>query len=253
MIINMHEHPGPGAEENQEQYGIDVSVLLPVGEAAQQKAIVQAAAYPDRFVPFIWPGYAEEWTDAADAVKHYAAEHGCRGVKFQPLLQHGFPTDERLYPMYEVCRGMGLIVLWHCGTVGFREEFGRPHLARYANSAVGVDQVAADFPELKLVISHLGGDFIYEACVIAGKHGNVYVDTAYLPWFAPRMFPPTTPQAMIEHAARVAGPDRVLYACEGLPPDAVRETGLDEETQAAVLGGNAARLLGIADKGVASG
>ncbi len=243
MIINMHEHPGAGAAENQEQYGIDVSVLLPVGEAAQQTAIEQAAAHPDRFVPFIWPGHAEEWGDAADTVRHYASEHDCRGVKFQPLLQHGFPTDERLYAMYEICETMGLIVLWHCGTVGFREEFGRPHLARYANSAVGVDQVAADFPELKLVISHLGGDFIYEACVIVAKHENVYLDTAYLAWFAPRMFPRTTPPAMIEHAVRVAGPDRVLYACEGLAPGVIRETDLDEQTQAAVLGGNAARLL----------
>jgi predicted TIM-barrel fold metal-dependent hydrolase len=246
MIINMHEHPGPGAEENQERYGIDLSALLPVGEAAQQRAVEQAAAYPDRFVPFIWPGYAEEWSGAADAVKHYAAEHGCRGVKFQPLLQHGFPTDERLYPMYELCQARELIVLWHCGTVGFREEFGRPHLARYANSAVGLDRVAADFPALKLVISHLGGNFIHEACVIAGKHENIHLDTAYLPWFAPRMFPPTTPQAMMEHAVRVAGADRVLYACEGLSPSVVRETTLDDETQTAVLGGNAARLLGIA-------
>jgi len=37
MIINMHEHPGPAAEEHQARYGIDVSVLLPVGDAAQHR------------------------------------------------------------------------------------------------------------------------------------------------------------------------------------------------------------------------
>lgn len=244
MIINMHEHPGPAAEEHQARYGIDVSVLLPVGDAAQRTAIEQTKQHPDRFVPFIWPGYAEKWDTAADTVERYAAEHGCRGAKFQPLLQHGFPTDERLYPMYEVCQAKGLIVLWHCGTVGFREEFGRPHLARYANSAVGVDQVAADFPELDLVISHLGGNYLYEACVIAAKHENVYLDTAYLTWYAPRMFPSTTPEAMIEHAVCVAGADRVLYAYEGVEPEVIRKANLDEDTQRAVFGGNAARLLG---------
>lgn len=245
MIVNMHEHPGRHAEEHQAEEGIDVSVLLPVGEEAQRTAVEQGKTHPDRFIPFIWPGYAEQWDNAAKTVKRHAEEFGCRGVKFQPLLQHGFADDERLCPMYEVCLEKGLIVVWHCGTVGFREEFGRPHLARYANSALGVDQVAADFPDLELVIAHLGGNFIYEACVVAEKHENVYLDTAYLTWYAPRMFPPTTPAAMIKHAVRVAGADRVLYAYEGVSPDVVRETSLDEETQATVLGGNAARLLGL--------
>ena len=166
-------------------------------------------------------------------------------MKFQPLLQHGVPDDERLYPMYEACLELDLIVVWHCGTVGFREEFGRPHLARFGDSAAGVDQIAADFPDLTIVICHLGGNFIYEACVVAGKHENVYLDTAYLEWFAPRMFPPTTPEAMIEHAVRVAGADRVLYGYEGVEPKVVGRTDLDADTQAAVLGGNAARLLGL--------
>jgi predicted TIM-barrel fold metal-dependent hydrolase len=248
MIINFHEHPA-GAEQNQAAHGIDCSVLLPVGEAAQQKAVEMAAASPERFVPFIWTGYAEAWDTAAETVKRYHQEHGCRGVKFQSLLQHGLPDDERLRPMYAYCQDEGLIVLWHCGTVGFRQEFGRPHLARYANSAVGVDQVAADFPELRLVIAHLGGNFIYEACVIAAKHEHIYLDTAYLGFYAPRMFPPSTPTAMIEHAVNVAGADRVMYACEGVPPSAVREANLDEETKTAVLGGNAAKLLKLSTRG----
>jgi len=245
VIINAHEHPGVNAEKHQKQYGIDVSVLLPVGDEAQAKAVEMAAAEPSRYVPFIWVGYEDRWQAAADTVKRHAEQFGCRGVKFQPLLQHGFPDDERLYAMYEYCQQKGLVVLWHCGTVGFRQEFGRAHLARYANSAVGVDRVAADFPQLKLIIGHLGGNFIYEACVIAAKHEYVYLDTAYLGWYAPRMFPPTTPAAMIEHAVRVAGSDRVLYAFEGVPPSVVQQADLDENTKQAVLCGNAARLLGL--------
>jgi predicted TIM-barrel fold metal-dependent hydrolase len=246
MVINMHEHPGPYALEHQEREGIDVSVLLPVGEEAQRTAIEQAKAHPDRFVAFTWPGYTEQWDTAAEVVKRHQEQFGCRGVKFQPLLQHGFPADQRLYPMYDLCQRRGLIIVWHCGVVGFREEFGRPHLARYGNSVPGIDQVATDFPELKLVIGHLGGNFIYEACVVAAKHENVHLDTAYLGWFAPRMFPPTTPESMIEHAVGVGGADRVLYGYEGVSPGVVRGTELDADAQAAVLGGNAARLLQLA-------
>ncbi|MGC9316852.1 MAG: amidohydrolase family protein [Armatimonadota bacterium] len=245
MIVNMHEHPGPHAEQHQAEEGIDVSVLLPVGDVNQPVAIEQAREHPDRFVAFIWPGYAEEWDHAAEVVARHSDEFGCRGVKFQPLLQHGYPDDERLYPMYEACVDRDLIVLWHCGIVDFDQEFGRPHLSRYGNSVPGVDRVAADFPELRLVIAHLGGNFIYEACVVAGKHENVWLDTAYLAWYAPRLFPPATPEAMIEHAARVAGPERVLYGYEGVSPEVVRRTELDDQAQAAILGGNAARLLDL--------
>lgn len=245
MIVNFHEHRGEYAYQHQQDEGIDVSVLLPVGGRAQRTAIKQAQSAPDRFIPFIWPGYCEEWDDAQDVVQRHAEDFNCRGVKFQPLLQHGYPDDRRLYPMYEYCEQRGLVVLWHCGTVGFREEFGRPHIAGYADSVWGIDQVAADFPQVPLVIAHLGGNYIAEACIVAEKHENVYLDTAYLNWFAPRLFPQTTPGAMIEHAARVVGADRVLYGYEGVSPQIVRNTELPREARHAILGGNAGRLLGL--------
>jgi len=245
MVINFHEHPGKWAEEHQREFGFDLSVLLPVGEENQRVAIEQVSANPERFVAFFWPGYAEQWDTAADRLKCLLQQAPVRGVKFQPLLQHGFPDDRRLYRMYELCCEHGLIVLTHCGIVGFRQEFGRPHLARFANTVPSVDQLAADFPELKIVIAHLGGNFIDQACIVAAKHENVYLDTSYLFWFAPRLLPPTTPQAMVEHAAAVAGAGRLVYGFEGVPPSVVRQTSLSWQEQEAILGGNAARLLGL--------
>ena len=87
MVINMHEHPGRYALEHQAEEGIDVSVLLPVGEEAQRTAVEQAGESPERFVAFTWPGYCEQWDEAAATVAHHAEEFGCRGVKFQPLPQ----------------------------------------------------------------------------------------------------------------------------------------------------------------------
>ena len=59
--------------------------------------------------------------------------------------------------MYEVCSEWGLVCAWHAGVVnlGFKYELGVPVLARYTNP-LATDQVAFDFPELKLCIAHMG-------------------------------------------------------------------------------------------------
>ena len=245
MVIDAHDHPGKWAPIHQAEEGIDISVLLPIGDENQQIAIRQVRENPDRFILFAFPGWAEQWDQALEKVRALAEEHPVRGVKFQPLVQHGYPDDPRLYPLYEFCCERGLVVLWHCGIVGFRRELGRPHLARYANTVPGIDQVAADFPELKIIIAHLGGNFIQQACVIAEKHENIYMDTSYLGWFAPRMFPPTTPEEMILHAIRVVGHERILYGYEGVSPQVIRRLALPAEQTEAILWRNAARLFDL--------
>ena len=49
----------------------------------------------------------------------------------------------------------------------------------------------------------------------------------------------------IRRWVRVLGPDRLLYASEGFHPEAIVESDLPEPVKSAILGGNAARLLGL--------
>jgi len=247
-IIDFHDHPGPAVAERQRQLGIDISVLLSVGPDGLETALRMSAQDPQRYVPFYWvdpfhgdEGLAEEPGRVRGAVR----ESEVRGVKFQPMDQHWFADDRRLYPIYEVCVELGLVCTWHCGVVNlsFKYELGVPMLARYT-TPLPLDQVAFDFPELNLCIAHLGGNYTYEALVLAEKHERIYLDTAFLPFFAPRMFPATTPEAWIAHAVRVAGAEKVLYGGEGTTPDHVRGADIPGAAQGLVLGGNAARLLG---------
>ncbi|GAJ15180.1 unnamed protein product, partial [marine sediment metagenome] len=99
--------------------------------------------------------------------------------------------------------------------------------------------------KLKLCIAHMGGNFHYRALVLAEKHDNVFLDTAFLPFFCARMLPRITPEELIAHAVGVLGAEKVLYGSEGLIPRAVLEAGLAEEAAGLVLGGNACRLLDI--------
>ncbi len=243
MIVDSHQHPHGSVDRVMEEFGMDVSVLLPVGSDAVRRARQMAEDAPGKYVPFFWidvdniePSIAELQT----AVE----EWGCKGVKFQLLLQHLYAGDRRLYPVYEKCSELGLVVTFHIGAVAFPKEFGIPHITKYAHP-MPIDEVAFDFPEMRIILAHMGGNWHYEALIIAEKHENVFMDTAYLPFFCKRMLPDVTPAQIIERAVEIIGPERILYAYEGLPPSAIGELGIPEESKEQILGLNAARLFGL--------
>jgi predicted TIM-barrel fold metal-dependent hydrolase len=246
FIINFHEHPNDHAADNNAKMGIDMAVLLPVGTDAMARAVEMARKKPDEFIPFYWVDSTQDLSDEPERLRQAVKEWGIRGVKFQPMDQHWFADDRRIYPIYEVCAELGLICTWHAGMVklGSKYELGVPMLARYVDP-VPIDQVAFDFPDLKLCIAHMGGNYHYQALILAEKHENVYLDTAFLPFFCQRMLPPISPEGLIVHAARIVGAEKILYGSEGLWPQAVFHTDLTEHEQELVLGGNALSLLGI--------
>jgi predicted TIM-barrel fold metal-dependent hydrolase len=245
-VVNFHEHPGQRVAESNAKMGIDMAVLLSVGTDNMTKAVEMAREKPDEFVPFYWVDNTRDLSDEPRRLRQAVEEWGVRGVKFQPMDQHWFADDRRIYPIYEVCSELGLVCTWHAGMVelGFKHELGVPMLARYVDP-VPIDQVAFDFPDLKLCIAHMGGNYHYQALILAEKHANVYLDTAFLLFFCRRMLPRISPETLIAHAARIAGAEKVLYGSEGLWPQSVLHTDLTEREKGLILGGNALRLLGI--------
>jgi len=128
--------------------------------------------------------------------------------------------------------------------VPFPHEFGIPHRTRFGHP-MPIDDVAFDFPDLRVILAHMGGNYHYEALILAEKHPNIFMDTAYLPFFCERLLPAVTPVQLIERAVRVLGPDHILYAYEGLPPSAVRACRIPEQAKRQILGLNAQRLFGL--------
>ena len=246
LIVNFHEHPSGHVAEKNAKMGIDIAILLPVGTDAMDSAVELARASPDQFIPFYWVDNTRDLSDEPQRLRRAVREWGVRGIKFQPMDQHWFADDRRIYPLYEVCAELGLVCTWHAGIVklGSKYELGVPMLARYVDP-LPIDQVAFDFPDLKLCIAHLGGNYHYHALILAEKHENVYLDTAFLPFFCRRLLPPVSPEMLIVHAARIAGAEKVLYGCEGLWPQAVLQSDLTEREKSLILGQNALRLLGI--------
>jgi hypothetical protein len=76
------------------------------------------------------------------------------------------------YPFYEKCVELGVPVSIHASanwTTCRPSDLGHPH---------HFDVVACDFPELKLILSHGGYPWVLEACLLAWKHPNVYLELA---------------------------------------------------------------------------
>ena len=126
--------------------------------------------------------------DGVRAAKRLIAEHGVQGFKFHPNLQAFFPNDRAAYPLYEVIAEAGLPALFHTGHSGIGSGVpgGGGIRLKYSNP-MHVDDVAADFPELKIVLAHPSFPWQDEAISVCLHKPNVWID---LSGWSPKYFPP---------------------------------------------------------------
>ncbi len=130
-----------------------------------------------------WKGRA-----AVKELERCVKKLGLMGLKFQQALQAFFPNDRRFYPLYEKCAELNIPVSFHTGTTG--AGAGMPgghgiHL-KYTMPVPYIDDVAADFPELTIVMIHPAWPWHEEQIAVLLHKGNVYAD---LSGWAPKYFP----------------------------------------------------------------
>ncbi len=103
-------------------------------------------------------------------LKRYIEEHDFKGLKLHPSIQSFFPNDKRTYPLYKTMEDYGLPVLFHSGAIGIK-----PFRDKYSNP-VHLDDIACDFPELKIIIGHAGKIWHAETAMLLRKHNNIFAD-----------------------------------------------------------------------------
>jgi predicted TIM-barrel fold metal-dependent hydrolase len=131
-----------------------------------------ARAHADRVIGFLsvdptQPGWQEE-------LRHGHQELKLRGVKLMPMYAGFAPNSRELDPLWEYCTRHGLPVLLHTGTTFMRQaplEYTLPRL---------LDDVAIRFPEVRMVLAHLGHPYEGECVATIRKHANVYADCSAL-------------------------------------------------------------------------
>jgi len=159
--------------------GVDRAVVLPIDSGLHQKMPLSLTEKTDY--------HANEVADSPNVVtfvgidprrgktglkelERAVKEKGCRGWKMYP--PNGFyPDDKEFDPFYELCVDLGIPILIH---QGFAPRFKHVKYAR----PVYVDRVAADFPDLKIILAHVGFPWKDETLMIASKNPNVSVDVS---------------------------------------------------------------------------
>lgn len=159
---------------------------------------------------------------------------GFKYVWFHPLSFGMAPNDRRFYPLYAKCQELDIAIglqVGHSAEV-LPSDGGRPML---------VDEVAIDFPDLRINLSHTGWPWTAEFCSMMWRHPNVYGDiSAY--------FPKSLDPELVKF---MNGPGRrkLMFGTNGLDAARVRrefmELPISEKAQQRILRSNAIEFLGL--------
>ncbi|MCX4671517.1 amidohydrolase family protein [Streptomyces sp. NBC_01381] len=225
-------------------FTVDAESATGTAPVPNEEIAEAAAEHPDVLIPFasIDPFRGRAGVRRA---RRLVEEYGVRGFKFHPSIQGFFPNDRALaYELYEVIEETGAIALFHTGQTGIGAGVpgGGGIRLKYSNPMC-VDDVAADFPQLKIILAHPSFPWQDEALAVATHKPGVHID---LSGWSPKYFPPQ----LVQYANTLLK-DKVLFGSDHpvLTPDRwladFEKLQIKDEVRPKILKGNAARLLGL--------
>lgn len=206
-------------------------LIMDMDEEVVARALAEA---PDRFVGAA--GYnpfriAESIARIETAVREWHFGY----VYFHPITFGVAPNDRRCYPLYSKCVELGVPVGFQVGHSAevLPSEVGRPML---------VDQVAIDFPDLKINMSHTGWPWTGEFCSMLWRHPNVYGDiSAY--------FASTLDPELVKFMDSGRGRHKIMFGTNGFDMARCKQDfeslPVSDRTRQMVLQDNALEFLGL--------
>jgi predicted TIM-barrel fold metal-dependent hydrolase len=248
------EHALPTAEEVAAYYRerklaaviftVDAETVTGRPAVPNEEIAEVAAANPDVLIPFASVD-PNKGARAVEEAKRLVRDYDVKGFKFHPNVQAFYPNDRAFYPLYEVVAESGVPALFHTGHSGIGAGLpGGGGIRLKFSNPMYVDDVAVDFPELKIVLAHPSFPWQDEAISVALHKQQVYID---LSGWSPKYFPPQ----LVQYANTLLR-DRVLFGSDFplITPDRWLEdfarADFRDEVRPLVLKENAARLLGLA-------
>ena len=213
--------------------GIDRFVLLPVAVHPQgvrrvnEFIVEQVREHPEFY------GFGPVHPDLEDMTGEidYIRSSGLLGVKLHPDMQEINTDDERLFPLNERLRAIGMPLFVHCGDE--HRDFSHPRRLR---------RVLDRFPGLTVIAAHLGGWSKWEEALACLQDTDCYLDISSCMMFMP-------PERVVAYV-RAFGAHRVLFGTDFPIWDPVTEVRslmalpLTDDEKEQVFYRNAGRIIG---------
>ena len=209
----------------------------PQGRLISNEEVAEAVnRYPDRFVGIASVNLYKPM-EAIRTLRQLVREYGFKGLRIVQWYWNLPPTDRRYYPLFVECVDLDVPVCLQVGHTGplCPSEPGRP--------IPYIDEIAIDFPELKVVCGHVGYPWTTEMIAVATKHKNVFIDTSA---YTAKRFPPELVAFMKEN-----GKKKVLFGSNYpmLFPakcmEKLEDLQLEEDGTELFLFRNAERIFGL--------
>jgi len=252
-----------------DKYGVDIACLLPESMMdstgyttrwvtnGQMAKVVEAN--PKRFMyqPNVSPIKYKGVQNTIKEMTYWVKEKGAKIFKFYPP-EDTYINDPEIWPFYEKAQELGIVLDIHTGFC-----WVPPGKSKHA-LPVQLDDVARDFPELKINAFHMGYPYCDDLNMIAMQHPNVYICLSLLvPW---ALTSPWKFGKILGEALKWVGPDKITWGVDyagyavqiggavmglrdfQIPEDLQAQYGyppITDEEKAKIFGGNLGRLLGI--------
>lgn len=224
-------------------FTVDTERGMGFSGVSNEEVAETAAEHADVAIPFasIDPNRGKMGVREA---RRLIKDFGVRGFKFHPTVQAFAPNDPVCYPLYEAIAEAGLPALFHSGQTGIGAGMpgGGGLRIRYSDPML-LDDVAADFPALKIVSAHPGVPWQDEQLSVALHKPNVWID---LSGWLPKYFEPK----LVQYANTLLK-DKVLFGTDNpvIQPDRwiaeFEKLPIKPEVRPLIMKENAARLLGL--------
>ncbi len=242
-----HPWPSPTAEDVAVHYRalqmacvvfpVDAEEMLGAPPVPNEEIAEIAAANPDVLIPFgsLNPHRGEGLPLLA---RRLVEDHGIRGFKFHPGLMEFFPNDRLVYPLLGELESLGVPAIFHTG-----QAAGGARIRLKYSDPIHLDDVAVDFPGLKIVMAHPSFPWQDVALSIASRREYVFID---LSGWSPKYFPP-----QLVHYANTLLKDKVMFGSDFpvIAPERwladFAEAPFRDSVRQGILKDNAARMLGL--------
>ena len=222
-------------------FTVDHERGMGIKRISNEEVAESAAEHADVAIPFASIDPARGKMGVREA-RRLIKDFGVKGFKFHPIIQGFYPNDPDVYPLYEVIAQAGLPALFHTGQTGIGAGMrgGGGLRLKYANP-IFLDDVAADFPDMPIIMAHPSVPWQDEQLSVATHKPNAYID---LSGWSPKYF-----EAKLVQYANTLLKEKVLFGTDNpvIQPDRwladFEKLPIKPEVRPLILKENAVKLL----------